>query len=194
MPAKIGPTFRDLIAHEDEDFLQAAYRAILGRAPTPSEGPLEELRGGARKSAILRGLRNSEEGRARKSRIPGLRLHSAIEAARSLPVIGHIAALFLDLLNLPALATQIASTNRLSLRLHAQSDALGRKDAPLSNPSKLEDRVAAMTIELACLVDVKHQRLQSQISEITEVLNEIKASLAGANENSPKQPSSDGHH
>ena len=52
-----------------------------------------------------------------------------------------------------------------------------------------------MTMELACLVDVKHQRLQSQISEITEMLkmlNEIKVSLAGANENSPKQHSTDG--
>ncbi|MDQ6699447.1 MAG: hypothetical protein M3Z36_04610 [Acidobacteriota bacterium] len=192
MPDKIGPTFRDLIAHEDEAFIQAAYRAILGRTPLPSEGPLEELRRGTRKSSILRALRNSEEGRARKARIPGLRLHSVIEAARTLPVVGYAAALIFDLLNFPALVTQVVSTNRLSRQLQKQIEALGGKDRSLSDSSKLEDRVAVMTMELACLVDVKHQRLQSQISEIAEILDEIKVSLAGVHELSPKQHSTDG--
>lgn len=193
MPDPLGPTFHDLIAHEDEEFIRAAYRAILGRTPGIDEGPLEELRRGARKSSILRALRNSEEGRARKARIAGLKLHSAIEAARTLPVIGHVAALIFDLLNFPALAEQIVATHRLAGRIHSELETLGRKDESPSDSSQLEDRMAVMSMELACLVDVKHQRLQSQVSEIAEMLNEIKVSLDRVNGYAPKHHSADGH-
>lgn len=180
MPDKIGPTFRDLIAHEDEEFIKAAYRAILGRPPAPREGPLTELRGGMRKSSILRALSNSEEGRARNARIPGLRIHSAIEAAQSIPIVGHVAALFFDLLNFPALAGQIVATHRLVRQIHADIEALRHINESPPDTRGLEDRVAAMTMEMACLLDVKHQRLQAQMAEMSETLAEIKASLADA--------------
>ena len=111
--ARPPASFRALMAYEDEAFVAAAYQAILGRLPGPGETSwVEDLRRGARKTAILAGLRDSAEGRARGAQIEGLESHERVEALRRIPVFGTVLSLILDALNRPALTDQIVTSHR----------------------------------------------------------------------------------
>ncbi|QIL01448.1 DUF4214 domain-containing protein [Sphingomonas sinipercae] len=64
----------ELCSFWDTAFIERAYWSLLGREPDPNGGVhfLNQLRDGAPKLAILDGLRNSDEGRAREHGIAGL--------------------------------------------------------------------------------------------------------------------------
>jgi glycosyltransferase involved in cell wall biosynthesis len=64
----------DLLALHDEEFVQCAYRLLLGREPDPDglESYLRQVRAGADKSTLALALATSREGRARQSTIKGL--------------------------------------------------------------------------------------------------------------------------
>lgn len=79
-----------LLAPHDEDFIWAAYQALLGRAPDPEGAAyyLTRLRAGTHKLTILKQLRRSPEGR---EFIPGVAgLDRAIRRHRraNLPLVG----------------------------------------------------------------------------------------------------------
>ena len=59
----------DLMTYEDQEFVGLAYRAVLGRAADPSglAHYVDMLRHGAGKLEIVRILRTSDEGRARRA-------------------------------------------------------------------------------------------------------------------------------
>jgi FkbM family methyltransferase len=65
----------ELLALEGEEFIRAAYAAILNRAPDPGgfENYMGELRAGASKLAILKRLRRSPEGQRQRVVLKGWR-------------------------------------------------------------------------------------------------------------------------
>ncbi|MFJ1253067.1 glycoside hydrolase family 99-like domain-containing protein [Cupriavidus sp. CuC1] len=85
-------TLAELLYYHDERFIQGAYQAILGRAPD-MEGMhyyLARIRSGIGKIEILSQLYNSEEGRARKPKIPGLRKAFVRHNRLRTPIIGSL--------------------------------------------------------------------------------------------------------
>ncbi len=91
-------TVPKLLTPHDADFIDVAYKAVLGRAPDSQGGTyyLGRLRTGAHKLEILRQLRRSAEG---GNFIPGVAgLDRAIRRHRlaNLPLLGPIIRLFTD--------------------------------------------------------------------------------------------------
>jgi hypothetical protein len=69
-----GAPLRALLAEEGDEFIEAAYLALLNRGPDAVGGPsyLRALRGGSPKLAILYELYSSEESRRLGVELPGL--------------------------------------------------------------------------------------------------------------------------
>jgi hypothetical protein len=65
----------DLLSHDDFDFIDCAYKTLLGRAPDAVGivGYLQLLRSGCAKMRIVSGLHLSAEGRGRAVKLRGLR-------------------------------------------------------------------------------------------------------------------------
>ncbi|RQU63361.1 DUF4214 domain-containing protein [Burkholderia cenocepacia] len=83
---------QSLQSFHDEDFVNRAYRSILGRAPDPSgaERYLRALRKGESKIRLIRDIRRSKEGRRRGVRVGGLGMAYLWEAAVDTPVLGGV--------------------------------------------------------------------------------------------------------
>ncbi|MDN7913042.1 DUF4214 domain-containing protein [Burkholderia cepacia] len=81
---------QSLQSFHDEDFVNRAYRSILGRAPDPSgaERYLRALRKGESKIRLIRDIRRSKEGQRRGVRVGGLGMAYLWEAAVDTPVLG----------------------------------------------------------------------------------------------------------
>jgi len=92
---------RDLLCHQDRDFVHVAYLALLGRSPDDGgfDTYLRLLRSGSSKIEILGYLHESPEGRLSGRRIRGLPLRSFAAKLARVPVIGIISRLLAALHN-----------------------------------------------------------------------------------------------
>jgi O-antigen chain-terminating methyltransferase len=93
----------DLLAYHDRVFVEAAYRAVLKRAPDQAESlrDLKRLRSGVNKIDLLADLRLSPEGRAKGVRLDGLLVPALIRRLGQLPLVGYPIRLGVALLRLP---------------------------------------------------------------------------------------------
>jgi hypothetical protein len=115
-----------LLALHDRQFVQAAYQALLGRAPDPAGEAfyLPRLRAGEHKLAILKQLRQSEEGRAFLPGVAGLDRAIKRHSLANLPVVGALVRLFTGWEGNGALQRQLRIlTNELG-RMPAQQAAM----------------------------------------------------------------------
>jgi SAM-dependent methyltransferase len=92
-----------LLNYDDREFIQAAYLALMTRAPDSGgfDTYLRLLRSGTSKLEILCILRDSAEGRAAAARVVGLPGRLFLEKLRGWPIIGPLAGLLTSLWNLP---------------------------------------------------------------------------------------------
>jgi hypothetical protein len=108
-----GCAIDDLTRFHDRDFVNNAYRALLGREPD-SEGCthyLTQLRTGKMtKVEILARLRYSPEGRAKSVNISKLTGVFLLESILGLQVIGYIVQLFVALFQCPSLPLKFLAT------------------------------------------------------------------------------------
>ena len=121
-PAPRGDwTYADLLGLEDEDFVDAAYVAAVGRTPdqTGRAHFLAALRSGAlSKAEIVGRLRFSPEGRMKRRRIRGLFAPFAWRTLCRVPILGYVLSLANYGLRLPTLVRNIeAYENHSRLRL-----------------------------------------------------------------------------
>jgi|GEM_PF-149524 len=95
---------RELLVHNDEQFIVNAFHSILDRAPDSSglEHYLTLLRAGSNKMTILVDIKLSKEGKAAGDRIAGLTAASWFHRLRNLPVIKWI----INMLMLPQMVTE----------------------------------------------------------------------------------------
>ena len=92
-PGSRTPDLQALLHFQDKQFVEAAYWAILRRAPEP-EGLtyyLTRLRSGARKLQILGELSSSEEAYKAGIEIPGLRPALRMQRLSKVPLLGRLA-------------------------------------------------------------------------------------------------------
>lgn len=110
-------TLEGLTALRDRDFVQAAYRVVLGRDPDPAglDSYLSQLRAGASdKIDILGDLRYSPEGRARAVELPGLQRRYRLRKAGRVRVFGRLFRWLLTLVRLPMLV-QVAQRHQAEM-------------------------------------------------------------------------------
>ncbi|MGH8290019.1 MAG: methyltransferase domain-containing protein [Steroidobacteraceae bacterium] len=99
-----GSRYSELTKYDDEAFIQAAYRCVLGREPD-FDGIscyLAMLHEGASKAEILGRLCRSTEGKEYGAKIKGLAVPYAIDTVRRWPVIGSVLRLPIALYELSA--------------------------------------------------------------------------------------------
>ncbi len=99
-------TLNDLIKYHDTDFINNAYKAILGRLPDfgGEEYYLKNLRDGRlSKSEILGRLKYFSEGRRRKISIKGLLFPFLIQSSFKIPILGKGLRIVTGILNLPTI-------------------------------------------------------------------------------------------
>jgi hypothetical protein len=115
-----------LLAPHDRQFLQAAYQALLGRPPDRAGEAfyLAQLRAGQHKLAILKQLRQSDEGRAFVPGVAGLDRAIKRHRLATLPVVGALIRLFTGWEGNGALQRQLRIMANELGRMHAQQAAM----------------------------------------------------------------------
>jgi hypothetical protein len=192
----------ELLSYHDRHFVESVYRAILGRAPFPSEGAreLDELRGGrAGKVEIIERLLSSSEAReaGREVRVEGLP-SPAMRRLGRVPVVGYVLRLARALVRLPllmqhqqqfeiyALAQQqlIADyLNRTLAQFALRSEVAGDTPAPHAlGPSQQEEIAETLAMFSDALLELSnsHAELQAQTQTQAEQAQAALAELTGA--------------
>lgn len=103
-------TVREFLNFHDLEFIEATYRAVLGRLPDQCgiDNFLNRLRSNSlTKIEIIGRLRYSREGRRRKALVSGLFFPFMIQNSFRIPVVGYFIRIFAGLLNLPAILLNI---------------------------------------------------------------------------------------
>ncbi|MDP4008393.1 MAG: methyltransferase domain-containing protein [Candidatus Peregrinibacteria bacterium] len=94
----------DFLQYYDEQFLNNAYKLILGRDPDPKGAKeyLIALRNGTlNRMRILERLRYSKEGKIKKVKIRGLLFKRIMNMVYSLPIIGYIIQIIFVIIKFP---------------------------------------------------------------------------------------------
>jgi hypothetical protein len=102
-PARLAYSLGDLTGSNHRSFVEAAFRALLKRAPERGETEvhLARLAAGARKVEILGDLRWAPEGRRVGVHVSGLRARYLLAKGARVPVLGYLLDLCLDVASLP---------------------------------------------------------------------------------------------
>ncbi len=191
VPASDGRyALADLTRFHDARFVDAAYRALLGRAPdqTGLQHHLDLLRSGRlSKVEILGRLRASDEGRRHGSRVRGLGLRFALCQLARLPLLGYPIALLAELLRLPARARMARELEaHLLQRSEAAADhldGLGERVEAIHAlqarmAGQLEDQLGRMDTELRTLASekIEQQRAREVVGDrLARLADEMRA-------------------
>jgi O-antigen chain-terminating methyltransferase len=169
----------ELLAFSDADFINAAYRAILRRAPDERgfKHYLQALRGGGSpKILILRDFLLTSEGQATGVRIQGLALPALLDQWRRKRFVGPIIAWIHAVLRLGTLADRQATqeekqareTQELGRLINETSDLLMHRIIAL----KTQFAGQAGTIEIDALKN-DHESTKTRVARLeTEVVRE----------------------
>ena len=166
---------KDLLEYYDRDFLHAAYRAVLQRAPD-EEGMtsyLAHLRNGMSRVEVLEALRSSAEGLRVNARVRGLSREVAVLRMSRRRLIGPIVRLLVTLRDLPdaerrrrVLEGQILARIEAG-QLNAQ-EAHRSVNSALREVAEAYGRLLTYTASKADRVDVG--KLEEAIGRVTETL------------------------
>lgn len=173
-----------ILGLNDEQFVKAAYRVVLGREPD-AEGYkhyLELLRAfGASKSNILLRFFRSAEGRSRGRPPVRLWLFAGWDFLRRIPVAGYLLDFLWSLARLPAIKQtlnrtdlhQYAQINRVE---HVASQALfGAGEAH----GMLDDHVEVLEKRMAVLeADERWADVEDRVAELQQQVDSLQQELA----------------
>ena len=175
----------ELLAFHDRPFVEAAFRAVLRRAPSPAEShaTLSDLRNGRRaKIEIVRALARSEEGARQRAteRVAGLKQSPFAAGVRDLPVVGHLWRVAAAVFRLPAL---LRDQQRFEAYALAQQQQIvehfdARQHDFEAAELRLADAVEAVELRLADAVEAVELRLAdaaAALSLLSDALAEISA-------------------
>ncbi len=150
----------ELLAHDDEAFIDTAYRRLLHREPD-AEGRESRLialrRARLTKFDILGQLRYSPEGRLHGVSVPGLWWRYGLRRAFRVPVLGRLLANVYYVVQLPMLARGLEETKTLVYRDLAQ----GRRE--------IESQLARERSERELAVQAKGADLAATAAELAEL-------------------------
>ena len=177
-------SIEELLALSDVEFLNAAYRTVLHRAPDAggAEVYLKELRAGRiGKKQVLSALFYSEEGRRKGSKVAGLWWPRATLAIGRIPILGYALRILSNLVRLPRLAGGLQALeasvairlNQISLTGNAAMDAVEQRFTSVHK--KLNH------IEQASMAQSRNveERMQNDLMQLGNRLEAKRITLAG---------------
>lgn len=148
-PRSRTPDLQALLHFQDTQFVEAAYWAILRRAPD-TDGLtyyLTRLRSGARKLQILGELSSSEEARKAGIEIPGLRAALRMERLSKVPLLGRLAG--------------------VGFKLEGDSDIEVR--------SRVAEQQVVLLKEEASRISQRHRQLETQLRPLEDLEHRFRA-------------------
>jgi 2-polyprenyl-3-methyl-5-hydroxy-6-metoxy-1,4-benzoquinol methylase len=199
-PARRSFAARKLLSPKrNEDFLRSAYLGILGREPDPvGRGHyLKHLNHGRlARVVVLRRLLKSEEARARKVRVRGLKwrfawhkatqhppLRSIVNFGRGVRHLSRLPRIARDVRNFEASATQIAQQVAAEARVEQQAlagpmkaaiDKLNRRIEPVANShAGLTQKVESIGAETRAALE-QLGRAESNVAELRQQVAELR--------------------
>lgn len=168
-PARLAYSIGDLTGTHHRSFVEAAFRALLKRAPERGETEvhLARLAAGARKVEILGDLRWAPEGRRVGAHVSGLRARYLLAKAARVPVFGNLLDLCLDVASLPLQPRhQRALETAFAARDEATQEMLqglnGRIGTLVAQMRTLAEQAAARTTQFTQRIDDLHATLHQQ--------------------------------
>jgi hypothetical protein len=187
-----------LFAFHDRAFVESAYAATLGRAPTDDElsATLADLRTSRReKRKIVEDLIESQEGAqcGARSRVDGIEGAGWKRRARRLPVIGYLWQLLASVARLPvslrhqrefetyALAQQQLIAEHFNAQARAWDEQARARDAATDELRRRADseggELRAMTNELRRMTDELRRRLDAEGDELRRLFDDAHAAV-----------------
>jgi SAM-dependent methyltransferase len=180
----------NLLGFEGIEFIDQAYRAILGRTPDEAgrDHFLKELRSGKSKHAILQILADSPEGVNVGVELDE-RYRSGAQVAR-IPMLGRIASFFSDLIRMPSTVMELHRQLKAVVAMRAQLESLdgairarfATLDLAIEQLSEqlgslsrfaLTELVQSNTISyLTSFIDVRQKRLSMQLASTSQSISE----------------------
>jgi len=168
-PARLAYAISELAGTHHRTFVEAAFRALLKRAPEPdeTEAHLARLTAGARKVEILGDLRWAPEGRRVGVHVRGLRARYLLAKATRVPVFGRLLDLCLDVAALPLQPRHLrAVETTLAARDEATQETLQGLNARIgilaAQVRTLAEQAAARTTQFTQRLDDLHATLHQQ--------------------------------
>jgi len=144
---------RELVVHEELDFVRNAYRALLHRDPEPEALShfRETLDRGVTKLDLLQFIARSPEGRSVGVKLHGLGFAVFMQRLRALPVVGRMVAVAQYVVSLPWILQRLERQERALVRaeheLRAAMNSLAEFSEHAANEQGRQSRVAVESIE-----------------------------------------------
>ena len=144
---------RELVAHEEMDFVRNAYRALLHRDPEPEALShfRETLDRGMTKLDLLQFIAHSPEGRGVGVKLHGLGFAVFMQRLRTLPIVGRMVAVAQYVLSLPWILQRLERQERALARaeheLRSAMNSLAEFSERIANEHARQSRVAVESIE-----------------------------------------------
>jgi len=132
-------SYRELARHEDREFVQNAFYAILRRAPDPrgEEVYVQRLRRAQSKIEILLRLRLSKEGMAQRTIPCGFILPLFLDALYRIPLLGYAFRVIREIVLLPVTNRRLRENQeRMREHVNASLGALKERANELSRRRK----------------------------------------------------------
>ena len=161
-PGSRTPDLQELLHFQDTQFIDAAYWAILRRAPDPVGLAyyLTRLRSGARKLQILGELKSSEEARTSGIEIPGLRAALRMQRLSKVALLGRLAGYCFKL--------EGDSVIEVRSRVAEQQVFLLKMEV-----SRISQRQRQLETQLRPLEDLEHRFLDFQSQQLPTFLRTL---------------------
>jgi O-antigen chain-terminating methyltransferase len=178
VPEKDGYEPEELLRYHDEEFIQAAYYAVLRRAPDPQgkEHYLRILRTGKNnKKEILGMLMASKEAKRYGVKVKGIGIHGWIGKAKRIPAVGFLLEWLIAFLTLPRKFRHlqehtnylIAQNQMLAKQFNETADLLEERLRQQEEQQQNETRKLAK----------KHHELQTQMDQAIQALDAMDAGI-----------------
>ena len=174
---------RSILALQDTDFINEAYRRVLQRLPDERglDFYLTRLKSGVSKTQILGELCRSEEAKSSLRHLPGLQLALIQNRLTAVPIVGRLVGFCLGIEGDTAPAKRIRAMEQHAIRLSKIADELCTRQAQVeksvSRAEALVAQSAALIAELAHTVSELNHRQQSfeerQLPSLLQSIGEL---------------------
>lgn len=192
---------------DPEEFVQCAYRTLLGRPATTEETShrLREIQSGLDRGQILLGIQESEEGRHNDAVLQGLHAYGTALRLARIPIIGRVLALPFKYLAIPPTALLEASSAIIARRFHdlerrlAESRSIDQDNLRelAFNMASFEQQQRGLMSTLADRKDVEAVRqqftgLEEQLRSVADRVGQrgttVEPSVNSPTERNPQSP------
>jgi O-antigen chain-terminating methyltransferase len=169
----------DIIKYQNEEFIKAAFFAILHRKPESNEISFYKnllSSGNVSKTEILGGIRYSKEGRIIGSKIHGLFLPFALLKISRIIYLGYLIRIGISLLRLPKIQQSIRR-----LEYHLFYELSTNKILQNETAEKLEKTANTIFQDIYCQKEIlsnRQKEIENKVRDLEQQIKEMKKTFS----------------